>query len=104
MVFSCAPVTARARAPARGYGDLLEREPWLVSRDVEREYITAEDARRTTGGGAWGLQRGRGGDRAAPRKRAGDRAERKVDDALAAARDWELIFAMCHRQSPPCAG
>ena len=32
-----------------GYGDPLEREPWLVARDVEREYITAEDARADYG-------------------------------------------------------
>jgi N-methylhydantoinase A/oxoprolinase/acetone carboxylase beta subunit/N-methylhydantoinase B/oxoprolinase/acetone carboxylase alpha subunit len=42
--------SARVQSPGGGgYGDPLEREPWLVSRDVEREYITAEDARRDYG-------------------------------------------------------
>ncbi|HUO63286.1 MAG TPA: hydantoinase B/oxoprolinase family protein [Terriglobales bacterium] len=42
--------SARVQSPGGGgYGDPLEREPRLVSRDVEREYITVEDARRDYG-------------------------------------------------------
>ena len=42
--------SARVQSPGGGgYGDPLDREPALVSRDVEREYITTEDARRDYG-------------------------------------------------------
>jgi N-methylhydantoinase B len=42
--------SVRVQSPGGGgYGDPLEREPSLVARDVEREYIAAEDARRDYG-------------------------------------------------------
>lgn len=40
----------RVQSPGGGgYGDPLEREPWLVARDVERGYVTSDDARSDYG-------------------------------------------------------
>jgi N-methylhydantoinase B len=42
--------TVRVQSPGGGgYGDPLDREPWLVARDVRRAYITIEDAREDYG-------------------------------------------------------